>query len=456
MPKIGGRSRLVSIGGVVLAGLAGVVGVVLLATPAGAHTATLEASSSCDQTSGTYTITYTGHSHDTDLGGTAAVTSSAPDGAGVSVSPMSQTITAAAPFTITQTGIPGTATTASMSVRVVWTDSYQQTASTQVALGGNCAGTPPTTPGTPTFVDDTCSTTDSAGYTIPDTAYVDYLVNGTKVDAGTHEATDGDTITITAVAQPGHTLTGTTTWTHTYPAAPTDCEGPAAPSFTDDVCAATAPAGASYTIPDTDGVDYLVDGTKATAGTHEAKDSTTITITAVASDGHELNGTTTWTHTYPAAPTDCGASGAAPAPKFTDATCESPSATYTIPSSTNVKYMVNGVQAAAGAHSASAGTSVTITAVANSGFTIVGTKTWTHSFASTAIQCVAGGGAPVSGPTSGTPAGGSDSAALANTGPDYPVGQATIIGMLLALLGGVCLWVGRRPAAPGRHSVAKV
>jgi serine protease len=448
----------VSLGGVVLAGLAGVVGVVLLASPAGAHNADLHGVAACDTETGTYTVTYSGTADYLQLDPVVTVTSSSPDGAGVTVSPMSPPVASNGDYTITQTGIPASTTIASLKVHVYWTDSFTRDPEAEVALPEGCSPpATPVTPGTPTFVDDTCSTDDTATYTIPDTKGVDYLVDNAKVDAGTHQATDASTVTITAVAQGGYTLTGTSTWTHTYPAAPTDCSGPAAPSFTDDVCAVTGAAGASYTIPDTAGVDYLVDDTKVAPGTHEATDGTTITITAVAQDGHQLNGTTSWTHTFPAAPTDCGTSGEAPAPTFTDATCDSPAASYTIPSSENVSYQVNDVPAAAGKHTATAGTTISIVAVAKPGFTIVGTKSWTHSFPATTTLCVAGGG---TGPVSGGPVAGPPAPVaapvLANTGLDVPAGKATIVGMLLALFGGVCLWAGRRPTAPGRHAVAKV
>ncbi len=456
MPKIGGRTRLLSVGGVVLAGVAGVAGLVLLANPAGAHTADLHGVATCDTQSGTYTVKYSGTADYLSLDPVVTVTNSSPDGAGVSVAPQSPQVASNGNYSITQTGIPASNTFASLSLHVVWTDGFTQNPAAQVALPSGC--TPPSTPvtpGTPTFADESCTTPDGAGFTIPDTEGVDYVVDNNKVEPGAHSAAAGSTVTITAVAEPGHTLTGTTTWTHTFPAAPTDCEGPTAPSFTDDACATSAPAGASYTIPDTEGVDYLVDGTKAAPGTHEATDGSKITITAVAQDGHPLNGTTTWTHTFAAAPTDCGASGAAPAPTFTDATCDSPDASYTIPSSTNVTYLVNGVEASAGKHSGTAGTKVSISAVGKAGYTITGTTSWAHTFEATTAQCIAGGAA---GPVTGSgPAAGGPAAApvLANTGLDFPAGQTAIVGMLLALLGGVCVWAGRRPGTPGRHSTVK-
>jgi hypothetical protein len=376
MPKNGSRSRFMSLGGVVLAGLAGVVGVVLLASPAGAHNADLHGVATCDTQTGTYTVTYSGTADYLQLDPVVTVTSSSPDSAGVTVSPMSPPVASNGDYSITQTGIPASTTIASLKVHVYWTDSFTRDPEADVALPEGCSPpATPVTPGTPTFVDDTCSADDTAAYTIPDTKGVDYMVDNAKVDAGTHQATDVSTITITAVAQNGYTLTGTTTWTHTFPAAPTDC----------------------------------------------------------------------------------GTSGEAPAPTFTDATCDSPAASYTIPSSEHVSYQVNDVPAAAGKHTATAGTTVSIVAVAKPGFTMVGTKSWTHSFPATTTECVAGGGTgPVSGGPVASPPAPAAAPVLANTGLDVPAGKATIVGILLALFGGVCLWAGRRPTAPGRHAVGKV
>src|ERR1700742_3075114 len=58
MPKFGGRTRLMSVGGVVLAGLIAVLGVVIFGRAAGAHTAELKGTAAC-QNDGTFTITYT-------------------------------------------------------------------------------------------------------------------------------------------------------------------------------------------------------------------------------------------------------------------------------------------------------------------------------------------------------------------------------------------------------------
>jgi hypothetical protein len=65
-----------------------------------------------------------------------------------------------------------------------------------------------------TFVDNTC--TRQGSYTIPGVTTADYTANGVAVSAGTHHASAGTTLTIRVSAKPGHTLTGTTSWTHTF------------------------------------------------------------------------------------------------------------------------------------------------------------------------------------------------------------------------------------------------
>lgn len=62
-------------------------------------------------------------------------------------------------------------------------------------------------------------------------------------------------------------------------------------------------AADTYTIPAVEGVQYLVDGAPATAGTVTVGDvDATIVITAEATEGYVLEGTASWTLTFTAAP----------------------------------------------------------------------------------------------------------------------------------------------------------
>lgn len=243
------------------------------------------------------------------------------------------------------------------------------------------------TPTPPVFADDVCSGSAPAGATflIPATAGVDYLVNGVKTAAGNYPATDGSTVTVSTQAQAGFALTGTTSFTHTFAAAPTCTTSvtPTAPSFLDDVCAGATRAGASYTIPAVAGVDYLVAAVNTTAGTYPAVDGSTITVTASPQPGFALTGTTSFTHTFAAAPT-CTTSVTPTAPSFVEDTCAGATrtgATYTIPAKAGVDYFVNGVKTAAGTYPAADGSTVAITTSPQAGFALTGTTSFAHTFA---------------------------------------------------------------------------
>jgi hypothetical protein len=375
--------------------LVGLVGTVVLAGPASAHDNTMNTPTTvCDSATGTYTVTYTG-AGDYDLPSTVTVVSGSMKPAGTTVAPSSLTVQPVKvkgggysdPFTFVQTGIPGTAKSASISINEVWTDGVHVGASaTATNLKGDC--TTSSTPAAPSFSDDVCQNYAPAGgtYTIPATTGVLYKINGNTVAAGTYAATDGSTIAITAVAKPGYTLTGTTSWHHTFTTTPscTTRVWPASPTFTDDVCHNYAPAGGTYTIPATTGVLYKINGSTVAAGTYPATDGSSVTITAEAKPGYTLSGTASWTHDFKATPS-CTTQVQPVAPSFTNDVCHNyapAGATYTIPATTGVLYKINGSTVAAGTYPATDGSSVTITAVAKPGYTLTGTTTFTHEFSS--------------------------------------------------------------------------
>jgi hypothetical protein len=433
MPKFGGRTRAISVGGAVLAGLAGVVGVVIFANPAGAWHSKLTGTAECDTSTGTFTVTYTGSSTNA---GTVTVKSSSPSGPGITVStPNPAHVPDNGSFTITQTGVPASAGTASLTSHVSWDQPSNENgdaSSDDVPLNGTCAQ--PATATEPKFTNGTCDTPQPT-YWIPDVKGVDYQVNGQTVTKGDHSAQAGSSIVVAAVAQTGYTLSGKDSWPFTFDSAPTGCAGPTAPKFTDVTCTSSA---ASYWIPTTAGITYYVNGKPATAGSHSVKAGTKLIIAAIADDGHALAGTTSWTFTVATAPTGCATNGIVP--EFVDNTC-TVSGTYTIPATT-ADYTVNDVSVAPGKHSATAGATVTIKAIAAAGHPLTGTTSWTHTFP-TLPQCAPAAANNGSGP-------------LANTGPEVPVGQASLIAGLLALVGGAMLYAGRRrPAvASGRHSAS--
>ncbi|HEY3629246.1 MAG TPA: hypothetical protein VGL21_00045 [Jatrophihabitantaceae bacterium] len=367
---------------------------------------------------------------------TVTVLSDATVPAGTAVTPTQQNVSGDASFTVTQTGVSGTATSASVKVHVTWSDGFEADVPGTVKLGGDCAK-PPTqvTAAEATFTDASClHPTDT--YTIPKAVEgTKYQVNGNDVAADkTYDAQPGDVITITAVALPGYELTGTKSWgPHTFGAVPTNCTG--TPSNTQPSC--TSPNG-TYTIPGTDNVVYFVNGTETKQGTYPGKAGTTITVTAKGPSGETLPGTSSWTLKFGAAPTDCNAH----VPTFVDNTCAL-TGSYTIPDSYS-DYTVNDVAVSAGKHSATAGSTITVKAIARPGHPLTGTTNWTHAFPNLP-QCVA----PITPPHAGSQ--------LPNTGPDVPVGKATLLAGLLALIGGGMLFAGRRPSTArttGRHSAS--
>jgi hypothetical protein len=262
---------------------------------------------------------------------------------------------------------------------ISWTHEF----SNQPKCTTDVAATPPT------FTDDVCQdyAPQQATYTIPSTTGVDYLVEGVKTAAGTYDATDGSTLHVTAQPRTGYTLTGTTSWNHTFAATPT-CKtevAPTPPSFTDDVCEDYAPQQATYTIPATTGVDYYVEAVLTAAGTYSATDGSTVHVTAQPQPGFILTGTTSWYHTFSPTPT-CKTEVMPAPPTFNDDVCVdySPSgASYTIPGTTGVDYFVDGVETAAGTYDATDGSTVTVTAQPQPGYTLDGTTTWTHAYPAT-------------------------------------------------------------------------
>lgn len=98
---------------------------------------------------------------------------------------------------------------------------------TSLVSPGDC--TESVVPIASTFTDDRCESSKPTGssLTLPEITGADYFVDGLKTAAGTHPATDGSTVTITVQAQDGYTLTGTTSWSHTFGKAPT-CAGTSA------------------------------------------------------------------------------------------------------------------------------------------------------------------------------------------------------------------------------------
>lgn len=307
-----------------------------LVTDASAHANIVQGTSVCNQSDGTYTITWT-VANDYNLSDTVSEVSSTGGGtlsglpATIAASPHTPYNTA----TVTQSGIPGTATTAVLTINGVWSDGYQQHDAGSVTLGGNC-GIPPTrtTTAAATFTDATCAAA-TGSYTIPASTTANYFVaiNGAAAvaaAAGTVSEPAGTAIVVTANAKSGFVLTGTTTWTHTIAAA-TGCNSspppstappstappvvqpatiaPAVPTITQGVCVAGKQTSAFFTIPGITGVTYLANAISVAAGNHNVAYGSTTTVTAVALAGFSFPAatTTSWTLVANAALPSCAA-----------------------------------------------------------------------------------------------------------------------------------------------------
>lgn len=239
-----------------------------------------------------------------------------------------------------------------------------------------CAAPTTVTPTAPTQVDQ-CGTANDT-YTIPTTVGVDYKISGNTVTSATYPGSGS--VTITAAAQPGYALQGTTSWTFT---------------FTDVACVITVTATAptkvdlcgtpndTYTIPVTTGVTYKVNNTVKTAGTYSG--SGTVTITAVANPGYVLTGQTSWTLTFSSV--KCNVT---PAPATYADVCGYANDSYTIPTTANVSYKVNNTVKAAGTYAGSG--IVYIQAVPAAGYQIQGQNDWLFVF--TNLPCPATPTAP--------------------------------------------------------------
>jgi len=198
------------------------------------------------------------------------------------------------------------------------------------------------TPAEVTFTDKKGTKDDS--YTIPATAGVDYLVGGKVVPAGSYRG--AGTLVVYPAAQEGYRLAPSTPifWGTTFMSTPYLTVA-ADVTFTD--LDGTGTIGNSYTIPASQGVDYILDGKIIRSGTYPGKGSVTIVASARRDYIVLPMGNTSWTHTFPvdlsqADPVVVGHFPIAPpAVVFVDA-LGTANDTYTVPATTGVDYLLGG------------------------------------------------------------------------------------------------------------------
>lgn len=314
-------------------GLAGVASFALV-TDASAHANVVSGAAICDQVTGTYTITWT-VANNYNVHETATLVSVSGGGtltglpASIPASPHTPYKTA----TLTQSGVPGTATAAALTVDGVWSDKYSQHDSAALTLGGDCVIPPRrTTAAAASFTDATCEVS-TGSYTIPASTSATYTVaigNWAPVaaSAGTVAEPVGALISVTAHAKTGFVLTGTTVWTHTIAAAtgcysspppsdtptPTPTQSspppvvrsvsvtPAPPTITQPACVAGAATSPSYSIPGITGVTYFANGVSVAAGDHHVAFGTSTIVTAAPLSGFTFPASTVTSWTLVAGP----------------------------------------------------------------------------------------------------------------------------------------------------------
>ncbi len=232
-PRIPRLPRPRSIAALALSVGVGGVASLALVTAASAHASLISGSAQC-QSNGTYTVSWT-ISNDWILADSIVETGHTGGG---TISGLPTTIPASAaktpPFksvTVLQTGVSGSAKSASLTVKGTWTDKVTENNSGSVTLPGTCSRNTAAT--APTFTNASC-TVATGSYTIPSSTVADYFVaigNGAPVaaPAGTVSEAVGTLIKITAQAKPGKTLTGTMAWSATISGAGTCGGGSSSP-----------------------------------------------------------------------------------------------------------------------------------------------------------------------------------------------------------------------------------
>jgi large repetitive protein len=315
------------------------------------------------------------------------------------------------------------------------------------------------TPVAPATTAGACTTPgqhSDATVTIPVTPGVVYTIGGKGSDVSGRTLTEpvGTTLTVVATPAAGYKFTGAQSVSDVVTLAnPGTCLAPATPtvpSISQSVC--TGPGSdsvATLVIPsNVKGVIYQINGTDVSGTIAEAR-GTTVIVKAIPALGYVFAAgtTTSWTEDF-ADVGNCFASATVVKPGFSNDVCSAGqpahSASYTIPSTKHVAYRVNGSAVAAGTHSAANGSTITVAAIADTGYSLGNsTSSWTHTFAQTPVchakaSQVTHKAQPVHQPaTVNQP---QSTTALASTG--VPTASMIVGGVVIVLLGLAFLLAG--------------
>ncbi|WP_344672539.1 S-layer homology domain-containing protein [Pseudarthrobacter polychromogenes] len=227
------------------------------------------------------------------------------------------------------------------------------------------------TPAAVIFSDKDGTTQDT--YTVPVTEGVEYLVGDKVTAAGTYPGSG--TVTVTARAKTDYVLApgASAEWSHEFKATPFPVT-PAAVVFMDK----DGTAEDTFTVPVTEGVEYLVGDKSTAAGTYPG--SGTVTVTARAKTDYVLapGASAEWSHEFKATPFPVTPAAVVFMDK--DSTAED---TFTVPVTEGVEYLVGDKVTAAGTYPGSG--TVTVTARAKTDYVLApgASAEWLHEFKAT-------------------------------------------------------------------------
>ncbi|MBO2990671.1 InlB B-repeat-containing protein [Leucobacter tardus] len=219
----------------------------------------------------------------------------------------------------------------------------------------------------PEVVTAEAPTRDGNVVTIPTVEGVTYVDGADTTLTGSVTLTEGQTLTVTAIANEGYELAdGTHEWTYEYEDQTPDPVEVTAEAPTRD--------GNTVTIPTVEGVTY-VDGSGAVlTGGVTVAEGQTLTVVATANDGYVLaDGTHEWTYVY---------ENQTPDP--VEVTAEAPTRdgnTVTVPMVEGVTYVDDTNAVLSGAVVLTEGQTLTVSAVAEEGYVLAdGTHEWTYVY----------------------------------------------------------------------------
>jgi hypothetical protein len=321
-----------------------VVGVQLIgSTSATAHTNSVIGTALC-QADGTYTVTW---NVTNDYTGTDVVTVPSWTPAGSQLSPATITLGSHGTGPMSQTGIPGNATVATLTnVHGDWTDPADpwqaDTGPVSVSLTKICL--PSKTPTAPTAHPGACvhNVIVQPSISIPGDAGISWALDNKPV-AGNQDYPVSPGVHTVDASSTSLTLIGTTHWPFTLTQAAGDCgtkiATPVIPTVTQTRCVNHAPTAPTIVLQSTPGITYTV--SRAAPYTP----GETVVITATTATGYKFDSSAAgwpsgWTMRSPTkavskivlqAPLNCGTAAMPTAPTVTQTACRTGSTTPTAP-----------------------------------------------------------------------------------------------------------------------------